>query len=485
MTRFLDRATVFFRLPRMAGLAVALGCGAIASPARADDSTTIGASSSSSSASSTSSPSSSSSSQRQNLSDFFRNRTSGSSKSGSTPASLHDAARKKTVVTRAKTAAKGRTTGGGIALPDVKLPQGLQENAVYLSPGQWQALAGDRFSTTLSFYNVKSVPADRLDLWLHYDPDFLDPTWVDLKPIEENAATSVTTQAWRKQGYLRIRATLREPLAQVVNPLCVVHWRALAATLLTRVDVDAPAGEAAAIMNGAKNLIATTNMGNRSRVGAIVVIDDHDQDSDPFKMADETLDRLTPVNLDEAERARLIVEPAAPVVDEGAIGTADVVLVNPERRPVDRLRFCIRYDPDVVKIMDADQNNYITDGINLFDGDFHARFPFDFHRANAVDPDQGLIVYDMGMMGGAKRLGSGVVARIVFRMARANGEAGFVFERSKPLTGEVVTDVSDGGISLLGEDDATACQALHDGHVTARPAGQAFAPASTSHAQAR
>jgi hypothetical protein len=146
-----------------------------------------------------------------------------------------------------------------------------------------------------------------------------------------------------------------------------------------------------------------------------------------------------------------------------------VVLINPSREAFDGLKFRIRFDPTAVKILDADVDNYIKEGVNIFDGDFHKSFPFEYHGVNRVYMEEGIIDYQVGRTMGPAVYPSGTVARIVYRMERRAGKACFWFEQVDPITGALVTDVSNRGRSLLGDSPATAGEALHGAEIAVRP----------------
>src|SRR4029077_12270774 len=100
----------------------------------------------------------------------------------------------------------------------------------------------------------------------------------------------------------------------------------------------------------------------------------------------------------------------------GETSTLDVALINPNLVEFDSLKFRLHFDPEIVEVLDADENNYITQGINIYDGGFHGTMAFDRHSANQVDPLRGTIDYNVGNLTGTYPYPSGTLARVVFRM---------------------------------------------------------------------
>jgi hypothetical protein len=157
-------------------------------------------------------------------------------------------------------------------------------------------------------------------------------------------------------------------------------------------------------------------------------------------------------------------------VETDGVSVVDIVLLNPAEIEFDEVKFRIRYDPRSIKILDADEGNYITEGINVFDGDFHGSYPFGIHMRNRVDPDIGLIEYHMVSSDGPREYPSGTLARIVFRMRRQAGRTTLRFERLDPLSGQYGTDVAWQGQTLLSiKEGQTAQSAMHGVELDVRP----------------
>ncbi len=74
-------------------------------------------------------------------------------------------------------------------------------------------------------------------------------------------------------------------------------------------------------------------------------------------------------------------------------------LDNPDRVPFDAVALYLRYDTRALEIVDVDDNNWITEGVNISDGEYHEAFPFEYCKANEVDPERGEIVYRMESFG--------------------------------------------------------------------------------------
>jgi hypothetical protein len=357
----------------------------------------------------------------------------------------------------------------GAELPEMTVPGDIESNALFFSPTAVNLVTGDRFQVSLSYFNRSRDDADRINVWLHYDPELLEPVWVDTEPLLALTPTLPAVKVWRKEGYVHLTTPVSQPFEGGIIPLMTTYWRTLAPTLGTKISIRTPAEqEESGVFAGDENLIYTSTLDSLFGVSMIVRVAPDVEDSYQMNEVDELREAMTAEPDDSVDRLRLALVTPGPYIESGEVGVADVVLINPSELPFDQLRFRIRYQPEMVKILDADADNYITSGINIFDGDFHPYFPFDFHGANEVDPERGVITYHMGAVGGSFAFPSGTVARIVYRMLRDAGKVSFWFEISDPLTGRRVTDVSADGLSLLGSD-VDAQKALHGVQVSVQP----------------
>ena len=383
----------------------------------------------------------------------------------------------RTGVARQRKPSKARSSGGGaksIPLPGFSMKSDLQDDAIYFDPIRQDVLPGDRFTSKLIYYNSRDHRVDEVELWVQYNPEIVDPQWVDIQPIERHTSETLTLRQWRDQGFIQIGGRLTKPMDDIVNDLATIHWVALTSSPRTRIELAAPPGTQVALMEDGKNVIETTGVGNTGRVAMDVrIVPDDAEGIRGMRLIDQTREAMTPL-MDPMTRVRLAIVPPEPFAGTDEVATADIVLINPSDEPFDELQFRIRYDPTAVKILDADVDNYIAAGVNIFDGDFHRTFPFDYHVRNEVDPRRGVIAYHVGSTSGPVTYSGGTVARIVYRMLRQAGNTVFWFDRADPLTGGIATDVSSRGRSLLGDTDDDARQALHGARVTVRPlvAGQ-------------
>jgi hypothetical protein len=111
---------------------------------------------------------------------------------------------------------------------------------------------------------------------------------------------------------------------------------------------------------------------------------------------DEMLERLTAVPEGET-KTRLYLDPPLVAVEAGKSFDVNVRLDNPNNIPWDRIRLDMLFDPRFLEVEDTDDGNWLTMGVNILDGPYHDRFPFEFMKSNVVRNDSGRILYDCGV----------------------------------------------------------------------------------------
>jgi len=142
---------------------------------------------------------------------------------------------------------------------------------------------------------------------------------------------------------------------------------------------------------------------------------------------------------------RIAIYPSTEAVHEGEEFEYLIELDNPNRVDFDEITLLLGFDPRHLTPMDHDQGNYIRNGVNVFDGDYHEEFPWNHHRRNEIDPRKGYILYRMGTLRSSLN-GSGVVASVRFRARSATGE------RGTRLRVGFVDDVMESGLTRRSRD---------------------------------
>ncbi len=369
----------------------------------------------------------------------------------------------KSAIPKPKKGPAGKAAATAAPLPPkYQLSSKIQSNTLYFFPSKISAVANQRFSAPLLFYNARGDAMDHFDLWMHYNPEVLEPVWINMDEIKDDLDGPMERDLWRNRGYLRLRGKFKAPLPQLVQPLFTINWQARGTPTQTEIEFSPPSGCQGGIFAGEKNCLALSDVGNRGLVSLEVRVapsEENLKDDRPTVIARGEDPFLPGVILERG--VHLALTSAKTDVESGQIATLDVALINPDWIPFDSLRFRLRFDPQIVEILDADENNYITKGINIYDGGFHDAMPFDLHLANEVNSNAGTIDYRVGDLQGVHSYPSGAVARVVFRVRQDAAEALFWFDAGSDTEGPLC-DIRARGRSILGNPGEKPAESLHN-----------------------
>jgi hypothetical protein len=352
--------------------------------------------------------------------------------------------------------------------PKLELSPVIQSETLYFSPPDMKVTLNERFSTPILFYNPEEAEAEQFELWIRYNPELIEPVLVDTRAIQNKVAAPVEPEVWRSMGFIRVAGEFSAPQKLAVIPLVTISWNAIYPTDSTEIKFESPGAEPIGVFSAGENLLES-DIGNEGIVSMqLKIIDPEAEEFTGIEQVGIGEDPFLPTER-EGRGVHLALVPRDEMVLPGEVSTVDISLISPDIVPFDELRVRIRFDPEAVEILDADEGNYITEGINIYDGGFHEKMPFEFHGKNWVDPQRGIIEYFVGSSQGLRSYPSGTVARIVYRMKRDAGSTFFWFEGLDPLTSEYLSDVRARGRSLLGPETGRGQEALHNALVEVAP----------------
>jgi hypothetical protein len=154
---------------------------------------------------------------------------------------------------------------------------------------------------------------------------------------------------------------------------------------------------------------------------------------------------------DKIGGVRLFLQAPAEQIVVGKPFAIDVVLDNRAFSMLDGLGLLLAFDPEVLTILDADHDNWITREVNILDGPFREAYPWDFHIDNLASNVRGLIRYRVGSSDGSLTRGkTGTVARI-YAVAKAPTEGTALTFKFSGRTRANATEVVYVGEDVLGD----------------------------------
>jgi hypothetical protein len=324
--------------------------------------------------------------------------------------------------------------------------QSLAQIAVlYLRPATVSVQEGEEFTTALVLSNPQARDFNRLTATLQYNSSAIEP--VGGCPLNL-AATATTTRTTRDEanGVVNCELDFQEPRNDRNAEVLEVVWRArheIRSTPLTFLHDDP--GETFVGMAGEPSILGSQA---REAVGLIDTSVRVAPDPRAFLSDDPSVIRLPWADSEQANQGpqggvTIALVPRHGMAAVGDVIDVDVVVRNAHASVVDDLGFAVQFDPSALEVVDTDNDNWIAAGVNVWDGPYHTRYPFDLHIDNEADNDLGLITYRMGFSEEIP-LSSGVVATIRFRALRPANSLALVFDPEK-------TAVRDRGEDLLGD----------------------------------
>jgi hypothetical protein len=290
---------------------------------------------------------------------------------------------------------------------------------------------GDTFVTEVMMFNIDQNEIDRVRLAIRYDKRFIEPLRLfdtALRPFVRGEPRFVLDE---QRAIISYDATLQQPLTQPETVLLRILWGTRRPTPFTGIEFAFSPEErddqyhTAMYVRGNNILGVASDPADGVLSGGLMI----EQPPSPVtgeRVLQGKAEELRQIYLgsvasDQAVGLRLLA-PSEPVrLGEDFI--VQVGLNNPEGALIDSLSFCVLFDPRVLRVIDQDKFNWIRRGVNVHDGPFQSRFPWDMHKQNQVRNDRGLISYQMSLSNGAS-LPSEVFAQIRFRaIAPSTGTA--------------------------------------------------------------
>ncbi|MCX8036597.1 MAG: cohesin domain-containing protein [Candidatus Sumerlaeia bacterium] len=320
---------------------------------------------------------------------------------------------------------------------------------VYLTPFQASIPVGDELETRLSLANPGKKEFQTIEIILQYNPMVLEPIRLDeadIAPLIEGQSESVV---FIEAGILTYRARLAKPTTAQSADFFSIRWKSLAPVHASDISFGVWQMKRTTLSNKeGVNILGGT--GNTGALGMSLQVYSPAELADGPPIGDELFAGPGKSPSRGGIQLRLTTNrEEIPVNEDFYVG---VWFENPRLLDVSKLALKIAFDPNVLEVVDDDANNWITTGVNIFDGDFHDQFPFDIHLENSVSNGSGRIVYAVSCLGRRVLAERGYVARIRFRpkTQAASTPIVFLFE---PKDDPLRTQATYLGNDLLGSPE--------------------------------
>lgn len=313
---------------------------------------------------------------------------------------------------------------------------------------------GDKFLTDLQILNTDRQGIEELRIKITYDSRFIIPILVNDSEIAPLLKTPALYRADNERGEIMYECTFKTP--QVLDGLNILRivWKALKTTDFTEIGFDLAGGETALKAKG-KDILGIPVMPMDGVIPTGVTINSSDKKGEEKIQVDPSLENLVRKHLSEkpAQHITLCFKCDKKTITIGEMFDVSIILSNPDAESFDCLALYMRFDPDVLRVVDWDKGNWITLWTNIQDGFARRKFPFDYHLRNNADNYLGRIEYRMGTSQDSP-MPSGEFARIRFRAIASAEKTNIFFVHDKGARFPN-TSVSSLGQEILSDEQWT------------------------------
>jgi hypothetical protein len=327
---------------------------------------------------------------------------------------------------------------------------------------------GNTVVTRVFYVNARNTPYKTFSVALKYDPAILDPVGLDDSDIASMLDGESSAHVDSKRGIITYKAVLKNARTDPAMTVFKVEWKALTPT----------SDAAIAFINNDKfrsnvldaedhNVLLqrdeTGEVESSEKTGLVDAAISVMPSAKTARAMSEDEGSFSAISLannisEGTAEGGVVLElrPRRTNVRVGEDFLVDIYFSNPKHAELDTVKLKVKFDPSVLQVVDYDNDNWITAGTNIFDGDYHDDLPFDYHRRNSASNDRGVINYDMGFAARVRIPVKGVIATIRMRaVAPASGTSiAFVYDDTPDEDPQ--TAVTFLGFNLVGSPGSRA-----------------------------
>jgi len=286
------------------------------------------------------------------------------------------------------------------------------KDVLYISPLNSSHEIGEEFTSEVKFYNPIKAVVNHITVNLSYDPAILKVDYVDDTVLRSLVNLNSDNQIDHTTGKIIYNADFSQPSVLSDTTLLEIGFTVLSKNASSSISFVFEGDSPTTISNNDSDVLGDEKLENDGVINAII---------ETYDPKDENLNEelfISPITLRDQKvktenvSLNLVSKKSSYDVDEEFI--VDVVLKTKEPIFIQSLELCINFDPKKLEVLDWDEGNWIRRDINIYDGDYHNKFPFDFQIKNDADNSAGTIEYKMGLTSDVE-INSGVVASIKFK----------------------------------------------------------------------
>ncbi len=341
-----------------------------------------------------------------------------------------------------------RAAPSSYKLQQFQFQANLDVAVLYFEPMDMVAKVGEEFNTGVRLSNPKSRGFTRMFLALQYNPEVLLPLEVNDMALQADMRAPAKAYVYESSGLLTYEVEFASELALHKQNLLTVKWRALAPARYSAITFSSFDQRDTTLAHRGEDILGDPGiLGDGTIEASVRVLPLSPEDETEILTGATITDYTGPVTIGGV---KLALRSETKKVRLGEEFLVDIDFENTQQTMVDMIRVIVRFDPRVLQVVDYDEENWITRGVNIYDGLYHEKFPFDRHIRNLASNAEGEIEYYMGISESQFLADRATLATIVFRAIRpvANTSISFFTPPRLHARGTRVTCM---GINVLGD----------------------------------
>ena len=326
---------------------------------------------------------------------------------------------------------------------------------IMLRPGYQQVAIDEQFPFAVVLSNPKKKAFDRMSIILKYDPRFLELLDVEDERLREIAGKNFTpTLEHLRPGVFEYKAEFLKPLNHAYAGLMLINFKALSPSTGTDINFSNYGKIKTGLFLGDTEILSESKKDffSVSSLGAQVIIKENFdlEEKDDLVILKDNWDKpkqITTTENNQGHRAALGLKSDKEKIKVGDVFDVHLLYSNPASIPVERVKVILRFDPEYLQVVDHDKDNFIENGINIHDGPYHKKFPFNMHLKNLVNNKSGRIVYEVATRSPKQLADLGRLATIRLVSVKSTDYAPIWFETN--AAGKVISEVISTSDNLL------------------------------------
>ncbi len=329
-----------------------------------------------------------------------------------------------------------------------QLQANLDVAVLYFEPMDLVARVGEEFNTGVRLSNPKSHGFTRMFLALQYNPEVLLPLEVNDMALQADMRAPAKAYVYESLGLLTYEVEFASELALHNQSLLTLKWRALAPARYSAVRFSSFNQRDTTLAHRGEDILGEPGILGDGTIEATVRVLPLSPEDETEILTGATIPEFTgPVTIGGV---KLALRSETQKVRLGEEFLVDIDFENTQQTMVDMIRVIVRFDPRVLQVVDYDEENWITRGVNIYDGPYHEKFPFDRHIKNLASNAEGEIEYYMGISESQFLADGATLATIVFRAIQPAANTSISFF-TPPRLNARGTRVTCMGTNVLGD----------------------------------